>query len=58
MPGGGLGGDSYRYKKAFLEKLPIPKNINNVCLNQNNVEDLASKIYQLSDEEIAFIEKL
>ena len=56
--GGGLGGDGYRYKKIFLEKLPIPKNINNVYLNQNNVEDLASKIYQLSDEEIAFIEKL
>ena len=23
--GGGLGGEGYRYKKAFLEKLPIPK---------------------------------
>ena len=23
--GGGLGGNGYRYKKAFLERLPIPK---------------------------------
>ena len=56
--GGGLGGDSYRYKKAFLEKLPIPKNINNMSLNQNNVEDIVNKIYQLSEEEITFIKKL
>ena len=56
--GGGLGGDSYRYKKAFLEKLPIPKNINNMSLNQNNVEDIVNKIYQLSEEEITFITKL
>ena len=56
--GGGLGGDGYRYKKAFLEKLPIPKNINNMSLNQNNVEDIVNKIYQLSEEEIAFIKKL
>lgn len=41
--GGGLGSEGYRYKKAFLERLPIPK------ITEEN-KDLANKIVSLVDE--------
>ena len=57
--GGGLGGDGYRYKKAFLERLPIPKNPNNtVAINESNVDDFVCKVYEFTKEEITFIENI
>ncbi|MCR6587516.1 DUF7149 domain-containing protein [Campylobacter insulaenigrae] len=41
--GGNLGENGFRYKKAFLEKLPIPK------INSKN-EKLANKLVSLVDE--------
>ncbi|HBN04905.1 MAG TPA: type II restriction endonuclease, partial [Bacteroidales bacterium] len=49
--GGGLGDEGYRYKKAFLENLPIPKDIN---IEQDNEEYIAN-IYGLSKEELFYI---
>ncbi|KAA6310444.1 hypothetical protein EZS27_038253, partial [termite gut metagenome] len=51
--GGGLGEEGYRYKKKFLENLPIPKNFTNT--NYDNIELSICKLYQLTDEEIEFI---
>jgi hypothetical protein len=51
--GGGLGEDGYRYKKKFLENLPVPKPIDS--FDFENIEKTICKLYQLSDEEIAFI---
>ena len=51
--GGGLG-EGFRYKKAFIEKLPIPKNI----LTQDNdelIESQIQNILDLNDEEIEYI---
>ena len=57
--GGGLGGDGYRYKKAFLERLPIPKNPNNtVAINESNVDDFVCKVYEFTKEEITFIKNI
>jgi hypothetical protein len=52
--GGGLGEDGYRYKKKFLENLPIPKPTENIDL-ENNIEETICELYQLTDEEIKFI---
>ena len=54
--GGGLGGDGYRYKKVFLEKLPIPKPILPISLEENTIENSIYKLYGFSEEEIKFIE--
>jgi hypothetical protein len=51
--GGGLGEEGYRYKKKFLEDLPIPKKFSN--FDFNNIEQYAQQLYQLTDEEINFI---
>ena len=67
--GGGLGEKGYRYKKAFLINLPIPllKNIDykldtfKTLIRNNNtkeIDNIIYKIYQLSDSEIEYIEKL
>ena len=53
--GGGLGGDGYRYKKVFLEKLPIPKPISPISLEENTIENSIYKLYGFSEEEIKFI---
>lgn len=54
--GGGLGEEGYRYKKAFFEKLPIPKG----CISNNfdklSAEEFLIKIFKFSEEEINFIE--
>ncbi|KAF2961346.1 N-6 DNA methylase [Fervidobacterium sp. 2310opik-2] len=82
--GGGLGSDGYRYKKAFLENLPIPvltsSNKQTIELHieelfdeitktkKNNhqadttklereINQLVYRLYELSDEEIGYIEK-
>ena len=55
--GGGLGGDGYRYKKVFLEKLPIPKDIIDIN-NGNNIEKVVSQLYKLTEEEINYINSL
>jgi hypothetical protein len=52
--GGGLGEDGYRYKKKFLENLPIPKPTENCDLE--NIEKYICELYQLTDKEIEFIE--
>lgn len=61
--GGGLGEDGYRYKKAFFEKLPIPKMIG--TLNQQVIE-IANQyseiemncfdLFSFTKEEVEFIE--
>ncbi len=48
--GGGLGESGYRYKKAFIERLPIPK-----ITPQN--QELADKIIALVDKILALKEK-
>ena len=65
--GGGLGETGYRYKKAFLEKLPVYhvsdkefetcKNMLNKK-NFSEFEKFLSSVYKLSEEEITFVEKL
>ena len=52
--GGGLGNDGFRYKKAFLEKLPIPKPIG--TYNKETIEKEILELYQFSKEEIEFIQ--
>lgn len=54
--GGGLGNEGYRYKKAFIEKLPIPKNNKNLDINSENADNIIYNLYDLNDKEIEFIE--
>jgi len=54
--GGGLGNEGYRYKKVFLEKLPIPNNNKNFDINSENADNITYNLYELNDEEIEFIE--
>ena len=53
--GGGLGEEGYRYKKAFFEKLPIPKCLS-ININESTAEQQLIKMFELSNEEIRFIE--
>jgi len=53
--GGGLG-NGYRYKKAFLENLPIPPKPENMEINQENAEEIVYELYGLSAEEVEFIQ--
>ena len=53
--GGGLGETGYRYKKAFLENLPVPKPNAKINFNQRNIDEEVYKLYQLTKEEITFI---
>jgi hypothetical protein len=55
--GGGLGESGYRYKKAFLELLPIPKPNSKDEFNDENLDAKGYQIYQLTEEEINFIER-
>jgi len=81
--GGGLGKEGYRYKKAFLEKLPIPpitpsnqpivsqieslvdkilaaKKTNHAADTtawEKEIDQLVYQLYELTDEEIAIVEK-
>ncbi|WRA76483.1 class I SAM-dependent DNA methyltransferase [Helicobacter pylori] len=48
--GGGLGESGYRYKKAFIERLPIPK------ITEKN-QELARKIIALVEQILALKEK-
>jgi hypothetical protein len=52
--GGGLGEEGYRYKKKFLEKLPIPQNLSN--FDKDDLENSSYRLYNLTQEEIKFIE--
>ena len=61
--GGGLGDDGYRYKKAFLEKLPIyvPTDEDSIFKNwlesndETKIENYLQKAYKLTDDELKFI---
>ena len=56
--GGGLGVDGYRYKKAFLERLPIPQIKSKVEFKTNDeIERYISLAYNLTEEEIELITK-
>ena len=79
--GGGLGQSGYRYKKLFLEKIPVPpitkKNhglvqkieslveatlINrsqskNTCTEEAKIDELVYRLYSLTDDEVALVEK-
>jgi hypothetical protein len=49
--GGGLGEEGYRYKKAFLVNLPIPRKF-----DANSIDDATvAKLYELTEAEINFI---
>jgi len=52
--GGGLG-KGYRYKKAFLENLPIPPRPENIEINKDNAEEIVYELYGLSGEEADFV---
>jgi hypothetical protein len=52
--GGGLGEHGYRYKKKFLENLPIPKP--NEKFDYENIEQSIADLYGLTNVEIEFIE--
>jgi hypothetical protein len=65
--GGGLGEKGYRYKKAFLVNLPIPKikniNYNNDIFKElilqnktDKIDKIIYEIYNLSSDEIEYIE--
>ncbi len=68
--GGGLGEFGYRYKKTFLEKLPLPKcksystsRINNYSnqkpdINNSDITEIICSLYNLSNEEKNFINAL
>ena len=49
--GGGLGKSGYRYKKAFLVNLPVPRRFDMKILNDKKIAEL----YGLTDAEINFI---
>ena len=51
--GGGLGKKGFRYKKKFLEQLPIPKPRND--MKYENTNDLIKAYLDLTDEETNFI---
>ena len=53
--GGGLGETGYRYKKAFLENLHVPKPNAKINFNPRNLDEEVYKLYQLTKEEITFI---
>ncbi|MGV4435581.1 TaqI-like C-terminal specificity domain-containing protein, partial [Ornithobacterium rhinotracheale] len=53
--GGGLGNEGYRYKKVFLEKLPIPKNTLNIEVSEINIDNYLYNLYGFTDEEIKFL---
>lgn len=68
--GGGLGDSGYRYKKAFLEKLPVPKFMNTDIqkkilelikakpkFNDSNVNNLIYKLFDFDKTEIEEIER-
>lgn len=51
--GGGLGQNGYRYKKAFLEKLPIPKP--NIFAKEEISQDTIINYFGFNTEEINFL---
>ncbi len=56
--GGGLGEKGYRYKKEFLQLLPIPQNNFKLLLNitdDNILEKTICDIYSLNNDEIEYI---
>lgn len=53
--GGGLGEEGYRYKKAFFERLPIPKEIMSMNINDATIEQTLIELYKLTKEERHFI---
>ena len=58
--GGGLGNNGYRYKKAFIDKLPIIK-LNkekyDMIKVSSKIDNIFYNSYMLSDEEIEYIEQ-
>lgn len=48
--GGGLGEDGYRYKKAFLEQLPIPPITQSNQHIANEIEDIVNQILGLKKQ--------
>ena len=54
--GGGLGEEGYRYKKAFFENLPIPKECVANDFKETTAEQHLIRIFGLSREEVNFIE--
>jgi hypothetical protein len=54
--GGGLGEEGYRYKKAFLENLPVPRVFDTVL--DVHADEIIAKTYSFSAEEFAFVKRI
>ncbi len=61
--GGGLGEEGYRYKKAFFERLPIPKMVktpNQIIIERANeycdIETNCLMMFNFDNNEVRFIE--
>ena len=51
-----LGEHGYQYNKHALIKLPVIKPNNRIKINKNNVDRFVYDLYQISPDEIVFIE--
>ena len=51
-----LGEHGYQYNKHALVKLPIIRPIANVELKKDNLDDTIYKLYNISKDEIKYIE--
>jgi hypothetical protein len=59
--GGGLGESGYRYKKTFIEDLPIPKAVNKYLATNETHDEIDDYVYQaygFSEQEISYIKAL
>ena len=53
--GGGLGEEGNRYKKAFFERLPIPKVIKDLNVDEVSIEQNMNELYRFTQKEIDYI---
>ena len=54
--GGGLG-EGFRYKKAYLNKLPVYHPEDNPKINEDNIDEYIYKSYGFTSEEIEYIKE-
>nr|WP_256330833.1 TaqI-like C-terminal specificity domain-containing protein [Pelistega sp. MC2] len=53
--GGGLGADGFRYKKTFIQNLPIPSSIKTLSVSIQTIDNILFSLYHFNKEEITFI---
>ena len=51
LKGGGLGSKGYRYKKTFLEKIPVPKTTPQNTELAKSIEDKVNQIFVVTSKE-------